>query len=99
MAARTRTIGLQIQVLNARTIGEIYAAFSTLGREQPNALFVGLDAFLNSRRTQLVNLAARHALPASYAARCRNQNPPNFRYLSMIILKICRNATHCPLTV
>jgi putative ABC transport system substrate-binding protein len=64
-----RAIGLQIQVLNARTIGEINAAFATFGRERPDALFVGLDAFLNSRRTQLVNLAARHALPASYGVR------------------------------
>ena len=67
--AAARAIGLQIQVLNARTIGEINAAFATFGRERPDALFVGLDAFLNSRRTQLVNLAARHALPASYGER------------------------------
>ena len=64
-----RAIGLQIQVLNARTIGEINAAFATFGRERPDALFVGLDAFLNSRRIQLVNLASRHALPASYGVR------------------------------
>jgi ABC-type uncharacterized transport system substrate-binding protein len=64
-----RAIGLQIQVLNARTIAEINAAFATFGRERPDALFVGLDAFLNSRRTQLVNLAARHALPSSYGVR------------------------------
>ena len=64
-----RAIGLQIQVLKARSIGEINAAFATFGRERPDALFIGLDAFLNSRRTQLVNLAARHALPASYGVR------------------------------
>ena len=33
-------IGLQIQILNARTIGEIDAAFATLARERPDALFV-----------------------------------------------------------
>jgi putative tryptophan/tyrosine transport system substrate-binding protein len=64
-----RAMGLQIQVLNATTIGEINAAFATFGRERPDALFVSLDAFLNSRRIQLVNLASRHALPASYGAR------------------------------
>ena len=31
--------------------------------------FVGLDPFLNSRRAQLVNLASRHALPASFSNR------------------------------
>jgi putative ABC transport system substrate-binding protein len=39
------TIGLQIQILNASTIGEIDAAFATLERERPDALFVGPDAF------------------------------------------------------
>jgi hypothetical protein len=34
-------IGLQIQTLNARTIGEIDAAFATLARERPDALLVG----------------------------------------------------------
>ena len=64
-----RAIGLQIQVLNANTIHEINTAFATLVRERLNALFVGIDPFFNSRRTQLVNLATRHALPASYPAR------------------------------
>ena len=64
-----RAIGLQIQVLNANTIREINTAFATLVRERLDALFVGIDPFFNSRRTQLVNLATRHALPASYPAR------------------------------
>jgi hypothetical protein len=51
--------------LNASTSREINAAFATFVRERPDALFVGLDPFLNSRRAQLVNLASRHALPAS----------------------------------
>ena len=64
-----RAIGLQIQVLNASTIREINAAFATFARERPDALFVGLDPFFNSRRVQLVNLATRHAVPASFPAR------------------------------
>ena len=39
------TIGLQIQILNASTIREIDAAFATLARERPDALFVAGDAF------------------------------------------------------
>ena len=62
-------MGLQIQVLNASTSREIDAAFATLVRERPDALFVGGDAFFNSRRVQLVHLASRHAVPATYAGR------------------------------
>jgi ABC-type uncharacterized transport system substrate-binding protein len=67
--AAGRAMGLQIQVLNAGTSREIDAAFASFSRERPDAVFVGLDAFLNSRRAQLVNLASRHALPAIYANR------------------------------
>jgi putative ABC transport system substrate-binding protein len=62
-------IGLQIVVLKASTSREINAAFATLVRERPDALFVGLDAFLNNRRAQLVNLASRYALPATFSNR------------------------------
>ena len=62
-------MALQIQVLNASTSREISAAFATLGRARPDALFVGPGAFLVSRRVQLVHLATRHAVPAIYAER------------------------------
>ena len=64
-----RAMGLQIQVLNASTSREIDAAFATFVRERPDAVFVGLDVFFISRRAQLVNLASRHALPATYPLR------------------------------
>ena len=69
VAAAARAMGLQIQVLNASTSREINAAFATFVRERPDALFVGLDPFLNSRRVQLVNLASRHAIPATFSNR------------------------------
>jgi hypothetical protein len=43
-----RAIGLQIQVLNARTSGEIEAAFATIGRDRADALFVAPDVFFSS---------------------------------------------------
>jgi putative ABC transport system substrate-binding protein len=67
--AAARSIGLQIQVLKANTAREIEEAFSTIGQERPDALFVGASAFLNIRRVQLVQLAAFHRLPAIYALR------------------------------
>ncbi len=63
------TIGLQIRIHNASTIGEIDAAFATLAHEHPDALFVGSDAFFTSRRGQFVTLTAVNKTPAAYANR------------------------------
>ena len=64
-----RTMGQQIQVLNASTSGEIDAAFATIVNARLDALFVGGDPFLDSRRVQLVQLANHHRVPAAYSGR------------------------------
>jgi putative ABC transport system substrate-binding protein len=64
-----RAIGLQIQVLNARTGGEIEAAFATMVRDRADALFVNADIFFVGRRVQLATLATRYAIPATYHSR------------------------------
>jgi ABC-type uncharacterized transport system substrate-binding protein len=64
-----RAMGLQTQVLNASTSGEINAAFATIVRERLDALFVGTDPYLTSRRVQLILHATRHAVPATYPGR------------------------------
>jgi putative ABC transport system substrate-binding protein len=64
-----RSMGLQIRVLNASTSREINAAFATFVDERPDAVLVGDDPFFNGRRVQLVHLATRYAVPASYVAR------------------------------
>jgi putative tryptophan/tyrosine transport system substrate-binding protein len=64
-----RTNALQIQVLNASTSRDIDAAFDTLARERPDALFVTSDAFFAGRRAQLATLAARDRIPATYPTR------------------------------
>ena len=63
------TMGLQIQILNATTNGEIDAAFVTLARERSDALFVAGDAFFTSRSGQFAILTARDRIPAAYATR------------------------------
>jgi putative ABC transport system substrate-binding protein len=63
------TIGLQIQILNASTIGEIDAAFATLAHERPDALFVAGDSFFTSRRVQFATLTTRDRIPAAYGQR------------------------------
>jgi putative ABC transport system substrate-binding protein len=60
------SIGLQIQILKASTISEIDAAFATIARERPDALFVAPDAFFASCRVQFATLAARDQIPATY---------------------------------
>jgi putative ABC transport system substrate-binding protein len=62
-------MGLQVQILNATTIGEIDAAFATIARERLDALFVGPDQLFTSRRVQLVTLAASDRIPATYQNR------------------------------
>jgi putative tryptophan/tyrosine transport system substrate-binding protein len=64
-----RTIGLQIQVLNASTSREIDVAFAALARERPEALLVGSDTLFTTRRVQMSLQAMRHAIPATYSVR------------------------------
>jgi putative tryptophan/tyrosine transport system substrate-binding protein len=63
------SIGLQIEMLNATTIGEIDAAFATFAHERPDALFVASDGFFNSRGVQFSTLTARDRIPATYSSR------------------------------
>jgi ABC-type uncharacterized transport system substrate-binding protein len=67
--AAARAIGLQIQIVRASTSREIETAFAMIAQDRPDALFVGNAPFLNIRRVQLVQLAARYAIPAAYPGR------------------------------
>jgi putative tryptophan/tyrosine transport system substrate-binding protein len=69
LEAAARVLGLHLHVANASSEREIDAAFARFGELRVNALFVAADAFFNSRRDQLIALAARHALAASYNVR------------------------------
>ena len=64
-----RTIGLQLQVFEASTSGEIDAAFASIARAQPDALFVAGQTYFNSRRVQLVHSASYYRLPSTYGSR------------------------------
>jgi putative ABC transport system substrate-binding protein len=61
-----RSIGRKIHVVTASTEGEFDAAFASLVRQRSGGLLVAADPFFNSRREQLVALAARYVLPAIY---------------------------------
>ena len=59
-------LGQKIVTFEAGSEQEIDVAFSAIAKSGAGALFIGAGQFLNSRRNQLVGLAALHAIPASY---------------------------------
>ena len=69
LQAAARTLGLELFVLNARTESDIDTAFKTLVQNQANGLVVVSDVYFVDRRTQIVALAARHAVPTMYHLR------------------------------
>jgi putative ABC transport system substrate-binding protein len=64
-----RSLGLQTHVLRASAANEIDAAFGALVELRADALVLGGDPFFTNQRTQIVALAARHAVPAIYEFR------------------------------
>jgi len=62
-------MGLQTEIINATTVGEINKVFATFEHERPDALFVAADSVFTSRRVQLVTLAASDRIPATYPNR------------------------------
>jgi putative tryptophan/tyrosine transport system substrate-binding protein len=67
--AATAALKQRLEVLTARTENELDAAFATMAQRHVGAVIVAPDPFLISRREQLVELAARHAMPAMYPSR------------------------------
>ena len=65
----TRTLGLQLRVVNASTEHDIDAAFASFVQRRVDAGVVLPDALFNSRANQIVGLAARYALPTIYSLR------------------------------
>ena len=64
-----RSLGVQLQLLEARGPTEFDGAFAAMATERVEALLVVSDAIFNSHRTRLADLAARSRLPAAYGVR------------------------------
>jgi putative ABC transport system substrate-binding protein len=62
-------LGLQLPLIEARAAGDFEAAFARVAELHAGALLVSTDPLFTERRDELVGLAARYAVPASYAWR------------------------------
>jgi len=67
--ATAQSIGLQLRMLNAGTLGELNAAFAALVKDRPDAILIGGDPFFVIRRQEIVAQVARTGLPAVYPFR------------------------------
>jgi putative ABC transport system substrate-binding protein len=65
----TQSKGLQLHAIKVDTESDIDVAFTSLAELHAGGLLVGGDPFFDTRREQLVTLAARHAVPAIYSGR------------------------------
>jgi len=64
-----RSLGVQLQLLEARGPNDFDGAFAAMAKERVEALLVVADSLLGFHRTQLADLAAKRRLPAAYGLR------------------------------
>jgi len=64
-----QALGRKLHVQNASSENEIDFAFAAFARERVGALTFAADAVFNSRRNQIIALAARYKLPTMYFLR------------------------------
>jgi putative tryptophan/tyrosine transport system substrate-binding protein len=62
-------LGVRLLILKAANPSEIERAFATLAEQRGDALVVAADTFFTAQRAQIVALAARYQVPASYSRR------------------------------
>ena len=58
-----RSLGLELRPLNAGAERDLDDTLASVGRQRPDALIVQSDAFLTRQRIQIVQTAARYAIP------------------------------------
>lgn len=61
-------LGVQLHVMKVRQPGELDAAFEAIARARSDALVVAVDPMFSGQRRRIVELAARHRLPATYGS-------------------------------
>jgi putative tryptophan/tyrosine transport system substrate-binding protein len=69
MQAAAHSLGLKFALFDASTESEIDAIFAGIVQNKMDVLLINTDPFLLGQREQIVQLAARHHLPAIYFLR------------------------------
>jgi putative ABC transport system substrate-binding protein len=103
LQAAAQSLGLQLQLLEARDPKEIDSAFAAMAKERAGALLVVSDPTLEAHRTRLAERAAKSRLPAMYGLRSHPEVGglmsygvdirDNFRRAATYVDKILRGAT------
>jgi len=104
-----RALGVQLQVLKARTPSEIEAAFAAMRSQRAGGVLVMRDSVFFAQRTQIVALAAKSRLPAVYGFREQAEagglmaygasTPQLFRRAATYVDKILKGAKPADLPV
>ena len=64
-----RSLGLQSELLDVRSQGDLVRAFELAARQRVDALVIGADGLTQMHQQAIVDLLARNRLPAAYPAR------------------------------
>jgi putative ABC transport system substrate-binding protein len=67
--AAARSLGRELAVFISDTEQDIDSAFAAMAQQRTAALVLSSSAFLNTRRDQIIKLAAHHAIPTMYSNR------------------------------
>src|SRR5262245_22282446 len=67
--AAARAVGQQILIVGVDSGRGFNPAFTTLAQQKAGALLISPDAFFQSRRDEIIRLAARHGIPTIYGGR------------------------------
>ena len=63
-----RSLAIEPLLLDVRKVEDLEPAFATAARHRADAMIVGLDTLTQANQALIVELAARHRLPAIYAS-------------------------------
>jgi putative ABC transport system substrate-binding protein len=69
LEAAARSLRRELAVFDINTEQDIDSAFAAMAQQRVAALIVSGSAFLNTRRDQIIKLAAHHAIPTMYSNR------------------------------